>query len=75
MNKQRRKLAEQYIGQLQEIKENIESLKDEEEEAYNNLPDGIQCSERGDEISDMMDHLGDASDSIGDAIDYLNEVL
>lgn len=74
MNKQNRKMIEGYICQLEDLKGNIEAMKDEEEEKLDNMPDGLQESERGEAIQDAIDNLDSASDSIGDAIDYLNEL-
>lgn len=74
MNKQNRKMIEGYISQLEDLKGNIEAMKDEEEEKLDNMPDGLQESERGEAIQDAIDNLDSASDSIGDAIDYLNEL-
>lgn len=34
--------------QLVELKDDIQSVLDEEEEAFNNLPEGLQSGERGD---------------------------
>ena len=74
MNKQDRKMIEGYISQLQDLKDNVESMRDEETEKLDNMPDGLQESERGEAIQDAIDNLDSASDSIGDAIDYLNEL-
>jgi len=74
MNKQDRKMIEGYISQLDDIKNNIEAMKDEQEERFNNMPDGLQESERGEAMQEAIDNLDSASDSIGDAIDYLNEL-
>lgn len=54
MNKQRRKeLAEaiekleKAIAMLEEAKETVECVTEEEQEAYDNMPESLQCSERG----------------------------
>ena len=48
MNKDRRNRIEKCISQLEDIKTELECIRDEEQEAYDNLPEGIQMSERGD---------------------------
>lgn len=47
MNKARRSDIQKIIERLEEIRDDIEAVKDEEEEAYENLPESLQESERG----------------------------
>ena len=75
MNKQNRKVIEGYINSLQDIKQDVESMLDEEQEKFDNMPEGLQESERGEAMQNAIDNLESASDAIGDAIDYLNEAM
>ena len=50
MNAQGRKEIAKYIASLNEIKDKLESLKDDEEEKYDNMPEGLQDSERGEQM-------------------------
>ena len=68
-------MIEGYIDSLEDIKQNIESMLDEENEKYDNMPEGLQESERGEAIQNAIDNLESASDAIGDAIDYLNDAI
>lgn len=45
MNKKRREEISEIIEQLEGLMSEVESLKDEESGAYENLPEGIQLSE------------------------------
>ena len=51
MNKTRRRSIQQIIDHLTELKEHIDLLRDEEQEAYDNLPESLQESERGEAMS------------------------
>lgn len=42
MNKARRKAIEEIIDQLGMLKEQVESISEEEQEAFDNLPESIQ---------------------------------
>lgn len=53
MNKQRRKRLTEAMELLQEAQQIIEEVKDEEQEAFDNLPEGLQCSERGEALPSM----------------------
>lgn len=73
MNKSRRSRIDVIISQLEAIAEEIEVLKDEEEDAFYNLPDSLQYSEKGEAMEDSITNLDDAFTYINDAIDYLTE--
>lgn len=75
MNKTRREQVNEIIGTLEDVKCSIENLHDEEEEAYYNLPDSLQESDRGFEMSDNIDSFDNAQSSIQDCIDYLQEII
>lgn len=64
MNKQRRKeLAEaiekleQATAMLEEANEIIDGVTEEEQEAFDNMPESLQCSERGYMTQDNVDTL------------------
>lgn len=73
MNKTRRTQIDAIISQLEAIAEEIEVLKDAEEDAFYNLPDSLQYSEKGEAMEDAMTNLDDAFSYIEDAIDFLTE--
>lgn len=75
MNKQRRKEIEKISDQLMELQAALTDLRGEEEEAYENLPESIQYSERGDAMQEAMDAMDNADGSIQEAIDYLMDLL
>lgn len=58
-----------------ELQTALEELKDEEQECYDNLPDGIQDSERGEAMQEAVEYLESAYDNLQDAIDNISEVL
>ena len=75
MNKARRKAIEEIIDQLGTLKEQIESVSEEEQEAFDNLPESIQYSERGDAMSDYITDLDDAASSIDDVMSTLQDII
>ena len=75
MNKARRKAIEEIIDQLGTLKEQIESVCEEEQEAYDNLPESIQYSERGEAMSDAASDLEDAASSIDDVMSTLQDII
>ena len=74
MNAQGRKEIAKYIASLNESKNKLESMKDDEEMKYDNMPEGLQESERGDQMQEAIDALDNACTSLDEAIDSLNEI-
>ena len=71
MNKQRRKYIASALVYLENALDIIETAKNEEEEAYYNLPEGIQESERGEQMEDYISTL----EEIFDNIEYMQEQI
>ena len=83
MNKARRKRIASVIETLENItgydliettKDEIENILWEEDDAYNNMPENLQYSMRGEESSDAIDSLQEAVDALEEAINALNEL-
>ena len=74
MNAKTRKEIEKLTESLDEIKCAVENIQSDEEEKFDNLPEGIQDSERGEEFQAAIENLESAASSIEEAIDYLNEI-
>ena len=74
MNKERRKKLSKVIDKLAEIKEMLEEVKDEEEEAFDNLPDGLQYSEKGQTMEGYIEMIEEAVGHIDDAESVIEEI-
>lgn len=78
MNAKRRKEIEKILAALEGLEERISTLYEEESEAYENLPEAIQESERGENMlsaSEALENAMDEAASIGAIIDSLREAL
>ena len=73
MNKDRRNKIDLLRSRLEEIMEQINELAEEERDAFDNLPESIQESERGENMENAFDNLDSAVASIEEAVDYLTE--
>lgn len=71
MNRTRREAIGDLIEQLENIQQQIETLKDEEQTAYDNLPETLQYSERGETMTEAIDNLENAESGVEEAIGYL----
>lgn len=75
MNKPRRKELEKAMDLLRQAFEIIETVRDEEQEAFDNLPEGLQESERGEMMEESIYDMESAMDEIDSQIDTLDEVI
>lgn len=75
MNKARRKQLEKVVEVLTAQMEELETIKDEEQEAFDNLPEGIQCTDRGETMEENVDELDSIITDLENVIDSINEVI
>ena len=73
MNRVRRKSLKDVLGKMDELSAVLENVKDaiqavlvEEQEAYDNLPEGLQEAERGQQMQEYIEALEGVVDSLGD---------
>ena len=50
MNRERRKRLQEAFDKIAEAQEILSEVRDEEQEAYENLPENFQYGERGEEM-------------------------
>ena len=75
MNKERRKRIEAIMDALSQAYGEIEEIRDEEEDAYDNLPENFQEGSRGDAMQDAIDNMETALAAVEEAKDTLEEVI
>lgn len=57
MNKQRREDLLEVCSLIDDATTRLREIRDEEQEAYDNLPDGLQCSKTGESIQSAIEEL------------------
>ena len=75
MNKQRRTILSKVIDELQNALSQLETIQEEESEAFDNMPEGLQNSSKGSQIEENIDVLEAAVSNIEDVIDSLSELI
>ena len=75
MNRSRRKELQKAMELLEQAKEIIEAVKDEEQEAFDNMPESIQQSERGEAMEGYIGTMDELCDSLSDAGDQISEIM
>ncbi len=74
MNKDRRHKLRQAAEMIYEAKLIIARANDDEEEAYDNLPDGIRDSDRGDTMQEMIDTMDNIIEVLDNTYDQIREI-
>lgn len=59
MNKQRREELLDVADYLQDAIDRLTEIRDDEQDAFDNMPEGFQNSARGDSMQDAIDTMGD----------------
>lgn len=73
MNAARRKELIKAIDLIEQAKEIISAVAEEEREAYDNIPEGLQESEMGEKMNETADDLEYVLDEVVDTIQEIIE--
>ena len=71
MNNKRRRRIDALLEKLGQLEGELSEIKEEEQEAFDNLPESIQASERGEAMQEALDNLEYATDNIEEIRDNL----
>lgn len=74
MNKNDRAQLAQAVELLEKAKEIISSIKDKEQNSYDNLSEGLQASERGQKFEENASNLDEIESNITDGISMIEEM-
>jgi hypothetical protein len=75
MNKNRRLDLDSIIVDIYRIKERLCEIGSDEQEYYDNMPESIQSSDKGDAVQAACDAIDGAIDSIDEVIEYIMEAM
>ena len=73
MNKVRRKKLSEIQEKMSELREMIDEVLSDEQNAYDNLPESLQDSERGEAMQTAIDAMESAIGSCEEAEESLEE--
>jgi hypothetical protein len=68
MNAERRKELDKVFGLIEEAKSILENVAGEEQDAFDNLPEGLQQAERGQAMEEAVSALNDAEGELENAL-------
>ena len=74
MNKETRSDIKKIKIRLQLIRDELDVIKDKEEDKFDNLSEGLQATIRGQDMEDAIDSLGEIIDSLDEVLANLDLV-
>ena len=75
MNKQRRKRINDLIDEISALKGKIDEVLQEEQDYYDNMPESLQSSERGENSEEAISNLEEALSCIDDCVSSLEAAI
>lgn len=74
MNKQGRKRLAEAALLMEQAKDIIVEVREEEEEKLENMPESFRYGEKGEQMETYIEYLNEAEEKADDAICNLNEI-
>lgn len=74
MNKQGRKRLAEAALLIEQAKDIIVEVREEEEEKLENMPESFRNGEKGEQMETYIEYLNEAEEKADDAICNLNEI-
>lgn len=75
MNNKRRKRLEEVTRSLEEAQFVVQEVLDEEQNAFDNIPENLVDGVRAESLSDAIGFLEDCADEIDEAIESLENAI
>lgn len=75
MNAKRRKSLKEIFEQVSELKNQLENLREEEEEYTENMPENLWGSERYEKAQEHINDMGEAEDNLESAINLIESIV
>lgn len=75
MNKARRKELSRIAEELENLRDALDAVASEEREAYDNLPESLQESDRGCAMEEAVDELDDICGELDDLRQRIESVV
>lgn len=73
MNAARRKAINALLSQVEDLTAQVEALRDEEQEYFDNMPESFQGGEKGETAQAAIDALENAFNGLESVHEYLEE--
>lgn len=73
MNQARRRVIAEVLNELADLRSRIESVQSDEQDAYDNMPEGLRESDRGQAAEEACSNLENALSAFDEIESCLND--
>ena len=74
MNKQRRMAVKEVCAKLQAVRDELDDIRSDEQDAYDNIPEGFADSKKAEQSGEAIDIMECTLDDLDSAIEALQEI-
>ena len=74
MNKERRKELSNLVRNISDLHEKLNSILEDEQNYYDNMPENLQCSSRADESEEAIEMMEEALEHLKNANECLEDI-
>ena len=74
MNKARRKWLADVYAAIENAKDELEQIRDEEQESYDNIPESLQETDRANAIYENVDLIDSLISDLEDTLGYFDDI-
>jgi vacuolar-type H+-ATPase subunit I/STV1 len=74
LNNARRKQISELIDRIDELQSELETVRDEEQEYFDNMPENLQQGDKGQNAEQAASDLSSAHDSLVESLEYLRNM-
>lgn len=75
MNNNQRKELQKIVDKIEDLRIEVEYIRDEEQDKIDNMPENLQGSERYYSMEEVVTYLNDGISELENAIENLNSVI
>jgi iron-sulfur cluster repair protein YtfE (RIC family) len=75
MNRNRRKQLKDICKRLEIIKDELDNVMSDEQDCFDNMPENLQGSARGQDSEEAIEQMEDAIDQLDEAINSIEEII
>ena len=75
MNKQRRTEISNIVSELENLKSKLDLVLNDEQFAFDNIPESLQYSERAEQSQEAIDCMEAAVNNLEEAISQLEDII
>lgn len=75
MNKTRLKRLQELVSNLEDLRDELQLIQQEEQECYDNAPENLQYSERYEQMETNADNLENACDELDSTIGNIQDII